>query len=160
MLGAECARDVARGGPATAALALLDVADADPEGKRSIFFELNGQPREVKVADRSLAPSGEARRVADEADPTHVPAPMPGLVVSLSVRIGEKVGKGDRLLSIEAMKMETGVFADRAGAVREILVQAGDQVDTKQLLMVIGDGDDGDAGEAPDEAPEEVAAEA
>jgi pyruvate carboxylase len=76
---------------------------------------------------------------------------MPGLVTSLSVRIGEKVARGDRLLSIEAMKMETGVFADRAGAVREILVQVGEQVDTKQLLMVVGDG-----GEAPEETPDEA----
>jgi pyruvate carboxylase len=106
----------------------------------------------VKVADRSLAPSGPAKRTADEGDPSHVPAPMPGLVVSLSVRIGEAVARGDRLLSIEAMKMETGVFAERAGAVREILVKAGDQVDTKQLLMVIGE----DAAEASEDGGEDA----
>jgi pyruvate carboxylase len=145
--------DIERG--KTLVIRFLAVGDADPEGKRSIFFELNGQPREVKVADRSLKPSGAAKRTADEGDPSHVPAPMPGLVVSLSVRIGEKVAKGDRLLSIEAMKMETGVFADRAGAVREILVKAGEQVDTKQLLMVVGDAD-----EAPEGTPEEAAGEA
>jgi pyruvate carboxylase len=140
--------DIERG--KTLVIRFLAVGDADNEGKRTIFFELNGQPREVKVADRSLAPSGPAKRTADEGDPSHVPAPMPGLVVSLSVRIGEAVAKGDRLLSIEAMKMETGVFAERAGAVREILVKAGDQVDTKQLLMVIGE----DAAEGSEDAGE------
>jgi pyruvate carboxylase len=53
--------------------------------------------------------------------------------------VGERVARGDRLLSIEAMKMETGVFAERDGVVREVLVGAGTQVDTKQLLMVVGD---------------------
>src|SRR5690606_21283316 len=108
------------------------------EGKRTIFFELNGQPREVKVVDRALAPSGPAKRMADDADPTHVPAPMPGLVVAVSVAEGERVSRGERLLSIEAMKMETGVFAERDGVVQEVLVGAGAQVDTKQLLMVVG----------------------
>jgi pyruvate carboxylase len=142
--------DIERG--KTLVIRFLAVGDADNEGKRTIFFELNGQPREVKVADRSLAPSGPAKRTADEGDPSHVPAPMPGLVVSLSVRIGEAVARGDRLLSIEAMKMETGVFAERAGAVREILVKAGDQVDTKQLLMVIGE----DAAEASEDGGEDA----
>ena len=75
--------------------------------------------------------------MADEADPTHVPAPMPGLVVAVSAHEGDRVARGDRLLSIEAMKMETGVFAERDGVVAEVLVTAGTQVDTKQLLMVV-----------------------
>jgi pyruvate carboxylase len=141
----EISVDIEKG--KTLVIRFLAVGDADVEGKRTIFFELNGQPREVKVVDASLAPSGPGRRMADEGDPTHVPAPMPGLVVSVSVRIGEKVAKGDRLLSIEAMKMETGVFADAPGAVQEILVAAGAQVETKQLLMVVSpDGREEDAG--------------
>ena len=131
--------DIERG--KTLVIRFLAVGEPDPAtGTRVIFFELNGQPREVKVIDRSLAPSGPARRMADEADPGHVPAPMPGLVVSLSVGAGERVARGDRLLSIEAMKMETGVFAERDGVVEEVLVAAGAQVETKQLLMVLGDG--------------------
>jgi pyruvate carboxylase len=129
--------DIERG--KTLVIRFLAVGEADEEGKRTIFFELNGQPREVKVLDRALAPTGPAKRMADEADPTHVPAPMPGLVVAVSAGVGERVARGDRLLSIEAMKMETGVFAERDGVVREVLVGAGTQVDTKQLLMVVGD---------------------
>ena len=68
--------DIERG--KTLVIRFLAVGDADQEGRRTIFFELNGQPREVKVADRSLAPSGAAKRIADDGDPAHVPAPMPG----------------------------------------------------------------------------------
>jgi pyruvate carboxylase len=129
--------DIERG--KTLVIRHLAVGEPDDEGRRTIFFELNGQPREVKVLDRALAPTGPGRRMADEGDPGHVAAPMPGLVVAVAVREGARVERGDRLLSIEAMKMETGVFADRDGIVREVLVAAGTQVETKQLMMVVGD---------------------
>ena len=133
--------DIERG--KTLVIRFLAVGEPDDEGRRTIFFELNGQPREVKAIDRSLAPSGPGKRMADEGDPTHVPAPMPGLVVAVSAHEGDRVARGDRLLSIEAMKMETGVFAEGDGIVAEVLVTAGTQVDTKQLLMVVdGEGDD------------------
>ena len=130
--------DIERG--KTLVIRHLAIGEPDAEGRRTIFFELNGQPREVKVTDRSLAPTGPGRRMADETDATHVAAPMPGLVVAVSARTGDAVTRGDRLLSIEAMKMETGVFADRDGVIGEVLVSAGTQVETKQLLMVITDG--------------------
>ncbi len=130
--------DIERG--KTLVIRHLAIGEPDAEGRRTIFFELNGQPREVKVTDRSLAPTGPGRRMADETDATHVAAPMPGLVVAVSARAGEAVTRGDRLLSIEAMKMETGVFAERDGVIAEVLVSAGTQVETKQLLMVITDG--------------------
>jgi len=127
--------DIERG--KTLVIRFLAVGEANSVGKRVAFFELNGQPREVKVIDRSVAPQGPVRRMADDADPEHVPAPMPGLVVSVSVQPGERVTAGDRLLSIEAMKMETGVFAEHDGTVGEVLVAAGAQVETKQLLMTL-----------------------
>jgi pyruvate carboxylase len=134
--------DIERG--KTLVIRFLAIGEADEQGARTIFFELNGQPREVKVADRSIAASGPAKRLADEGDPTHVPAPMPGLVVAVTAHEGDRVSRGDRLLSIEAMKMETGVFAERDGVVAEVLVAAGTQVDTKQLLMVVnGEGGGG-----------------
>ncbi len=135
--GDELFVDIERG--KTLVIRFLAVGEPDAEGKRTIFFELNGQPREIKVTDRSLAPTGPARRMADEGDPAHVAAPMPGLVVAVTAHAGDRVLRGDRLLSIEAMKMETGVFADRDGVVEEVLVAAGAQVETKQLLMVLAD---------------------
>ena len=146
--GDELIVDIERG--KTLIISFLAVGEADDDGKRTVFFELNGQPREVKVTDRSLAPSGPAKRKADEGDPAHVAAPMPGLVVAVSADEGDRVSRGDRLLSIEAMKMETGVFAERDGVVAEVLVAAGTQVDTKQLLMVVGDGGGDGAGPVAD----------
>jgi pyruvate carboxylase len=101
------------------------------------FFELNGQPRQVKILDRSLAPTVAARRKAEETNPSHVAAPMPGMVVGLQVVPGQRVERGDRLLSIEAMKMETAVFAEHPGVVEEIVVSAGTQVDSGDLLVVL-----------------------
>jgi pyruvate carboxylase len=152
----ELAIEIERG--KTLIIRFLAVGDADAEGRRPIYFELNGQPREVKILDRALAPSGAAKRKAEEGNPSHVAAPMPGMVVSLSVSKGQKVARGDRLLSIEAMKMETAVFADRTGTVEEILVSAGTQVDTKDLLILLapeegpppeepGEGEEADEGE-------------
>jgi pyruvate carboxylase len=137
----ELAVDIERG--KTLIIRFLAVGEPDPEGRRTIFFELNGQPREVKVQDRSLSGGGPARPKADEADPSHVAAPMPGLVVGLSVSPGQHVARGDRLLSIEAMKMETAVYAERAGVVEDVLVSAGTQVATKDLLLIVRPSPDG-----------------
>jgi pyruvate carboxylase len=98
----------------------------------------------VAVRDRSLA-SAPARREADPDDPTHVAAPTRGMVVSLSVSEGQRVAHGDRLASIEAMKMETAVFAEADGVVEEIVAAAGTHVDADDLLFVVqSDGDTDD----------------
>jgi pyruvate carboxylase len=122
----------------TLIIRFLAVGDPDAEGRRTVFFELNGQPRQVKVADRSLASTVAARRKAEEQNPAHVAAPMPGMVTGLQVVAGQRVERGDRLLSIEAMKMETAIFADQSGIVDEIVVHAGTQVDDGDLLVVLG----------------------
>ena len=114
----------------------LAVGEADSEGRRSIFFELNGQPRNVKVRDRSLAPP-PARREVDPGDPGHVAAPMRGIVVSLAVAVGQRVAAGDRLATIEAMKMETAVYAEIDGSVAEIVAGVGTHVNAKDLLLVV-----------------------
>ena len=87
----------------------LTTGDARPDGLRTVFFELNGQPREVDVPDRTVdVPRSAKRAKADPAnDPNHVAAPMPGKVSNVAVTVGMAVRAGDRLLSIEAMKMET-----------------------------------------------------
>ena len=118
---------------------LLAVGEANDEGERNVFFELNGQPRTVKVADESLAADAQQRLKADDANPLHIAAPMPGLVVSVAVAKGEAVSAGDRLLTIEAMKMETAVYTDRPGKVADIIAPAGTRVDTKDLLILLED---------------------
>ena len=116
------------------------VGEPDNEGMVRVFFELNGQPRMVRVPDRSSAASAQTqRRKADAGDPSHVAAPMPGVVSTLAVKPGQTVKAGDVLLSIEAMKMETSIHAERDGTIAEVLVTAGAQIDAKDLLVVLKD---------------------
>ena len=107
----------------------------DEEGHRTVFFELNGQPRTVKVADKTLAASGKAKPKAEDGNKLHVAAPMPGLVVEVHVAEGQKVKSGDVMCSLEAMKMETAVHAEKDGIVAKIHAPAGTQVDSKDLLV-------------------------
>jgi pyruvate carboxylase len=114
---------------------LLAIGEPHVDGKRTVFFELNGQPREVEVLDRSLASSVREMPKADPADPNQIAAPLPGLVVGVAVSAGDAVRKGQKLLSIEAMKMETTVYAERPGRVADVLAVVGRQVDTGELLV-------------------------
>ncbi|WP_292015899.1 pyruvate carboxylase, partial [Mesorhizobium sp.] len=114
----------------------LAIGDVDEKGMVTVFFELNGQPRRVKVPDRAHgASAAKARRKAEPGNEAHVGAPMPGVVSALAVAAGQAVKAGDVLLSIEAMKMETALHAERDGVVAEVLVRAGDQIDAKDLLI-------------------------
>ena len=115
----------------------LALGEANEKGERTVFFELNGQPRTVRVADKALSANVKVQRKADETQPGHVAAPMPGLVVSLSVAAGDKVTTGDQVLNIEAMKMETTLYAEIDGTVAEIVTGAGERVEAKDLLVVI-----------------------
>jgi pyruvate carboxylase len=114
---------------------LLAVGEPHADGKRTVFFELNGQPREVEVADRSLASAVREAPKADPSDPNQIAAPLPGLVVGVGVVAGDPVRKGQKLLSIEAMKMETTLYAERPGRVAEVLAVVGRQVQTGELLI-------------------------
>ena len=113
----------------------LTVGDPHPDGTRQVFFELNGQPREVLVMDRSLAAEGLVHPKAEPNNPLHVAAPMPGLIVRVTVAAGDQVEKEQKLFTLEAMKMETTVYAERAGMVAEVLVQRGTQVEAGDLLL-------------------------
>jgi pyruvate carboxylase len=120
----------------TLIIKFLTVGDPHPDGTRLVFFELNGQPREVLVQDEALAGEGPKRRPkADKNDPLHVGAPMPGLVVTVAVGEGEQVAPGQKLVTIEAMKMETTISAERGGRVAELHVQPGSLVEAGDLLV-------------------------
>ncbi|MBE7184617.1 MAG: pyruvate carboxylase [Methylobacterium mesophilicum] len=121
----------------TLVVRLLGIGEADEKGMVTLFFELNGQPRRVKVPDRvRSASASKARRKAEQGNDAHVGAPMPGVVSGLSVKPGQAVKAGDILLSIEAMKMETALHAERDGTVAEVLVSTGEGIDAKDLLVV------------------------
>ena len=115
----------------------LAVSEANEKGMVTVFFELNGQPRRILVPDRIHGVSAAAqRRKAEAGNDSQVGAPMPGVVSTVSVAAGQKVQAGDVLLSIEAMKMETAIHAERDAVVSEVLVKTGDQIDAKDLLVV------------------------
>ncbi|MYG91702.1 MAG: pyruvate carboxylase [Acidimicrobiia bacterium] len=113
------------------------VGEAQPDGYRAIFFDLNGAPRQVRVRDRSLQSDKPAARKADGADPGHVGAPTPGVVTGLFVTVGDEVTPNSKLLTLEAMKMQSTIYAPDSGRIKELLVQAGSQVEAKDLLVVL-----------------------
>jgi pyruvate carboxylase len=114
------------------------MSEPDEQAMVKVFFEINGQPRLIKVPDRNRAASSTARRKADLGNAAHLGAPMPGVISTVSVTAGQAVKSGDVLLSIEAMKMETALHAEKDGTIAEVLVKTGDQIDTKDLLIVYG----------------------
>ena len=114
---------------------LVNIGAVDAEGKRAINFELNGMVRQLAIVDRSAKPTVKARVKADPAKPGEVGAPIPGLVTALAVSVGAKVAKGDKLLTLEAMKMQTTIYAPTAGVVDEICVQNGDALESKDLIL-------------------------
>lgn len=119
----------------TLVIQLLGIADAE-EGYRKLFFELNGQPRVIKIAksgEHSI--KGNAR--VDEGNPHHIGAPMPGVVASVAAKVGQAVGAGDILLTVEAMKMEVAIKAERDCVIKEMLASQGMQVSAKDLLVVV-----------------------
>ena len=114
---------------------MLNVGAVDAEGKRSVNYELNGMARQLAITDRSAKPTVKARQKVDPAKPAEIGAPIPGLVTALAVSTGSKVVKGDKLLTLEAMKMQTTIYAPFAGVVEEIGVQNGSAVESKDLLL-------------------------
>jgi pyruvate carboxylase len=133
--GAELFAEIERG----KTLVIVNQASSAPDaqGMVTVFFELNGQPRRIKVPDRSKAATAAVRRKAEAENANHVGAPMPGVISRVFVSSGQQIKAGDVLLSIEAMKMETALHAEKPGKVVEVLVKNGDQIDAKDLLIVV-----------------------
>jgi pyruvate carboxylase len=133
--GEETSVDIEPG--KTLIIKFLTVGDPHDDGRRLVFFELNGQPREVLILDKALSGQGVAARrpKAEAGNPLHVAAPMPGAVVGVAVAVGEQVAVGQKLLTLEAMKMETTLYAEKAGRIAEVLARAGTQVESGDLLI-------------------------
>ncbi len=131
--GEEFSVEIERG--KTLIVKFLTAGEPHPDGRRTVFFEVNGVPRDVSVLDRSLEPSAPSAIKADAGDPKQVGSTMPGMVVTVAVKAGDVVKKGQKLLTLEAMKMETTVGAEADGKVSDILVKPGSQVETGDLLV-------------------------
>ncbi|MBF0628327.1 MAG: pyruvate carboxylase [Magnetococcales bacterium] len=115
----------------------VTTSEPDRDGMVKVFFEVNGQPRSILIQNRAKTSQKKATPKARDGDPNQVGAPIPGAVGAIAVIKGQKVNKGDRLLSLEAMKMETAICATQDGTVTEIHVQTGDHVETKDLLVTV-----------------------
>jgi pyruvate carboxylase len=114
---------------------LVSVGEPDKDGRRPVSYELNGITREVFIQDKSVAATAKSRPKADLADPLQIAAPIPGLIAVLSASVGAKVAKGDRLFMMEAMKMQTTVYAPADGVVAELHAAVGDTVESKDLIV-------------------------
>ena len=133
--GQEISVDLERG--KTLIVRYLASSEPHEDGTRTVFFELNGQPRSVRVPDHRQVATRSPIRKAESGNPQHVGAPMPGVVGTVTAAAGARVARGDTLLTLEAMKMETAVRAEVAGEVAEVLVRPGQAVDAKDLLLVL-----------------------
>jgi len=133
--GEEITLDIEEG--KTLIIRYLTTGEPREDGTRTVFFELNGQPREVNVPDRSLEATLHKHPKANPDDADQVAAPMPGKVTNIAVKPGETVKGGQRLLSIEAMKMETAVYSPREAKVKEVAVKAGSAVTAGDLLVTL-----------------------
>mgnify|MGYP001089534767 CR=1 FL=1 len=110
-------------------------SDTNEDGEVKVFFELNGQPRVIRVPNRLVKATTAQRPKAEAGNDNHIGAPMPGVVASVGAVVGQNVKAGDLLLTIEAMKMETGIHAERDAVVKAVHVTPGGQIDAKDLLV-------------------------
>jgi pyruvate carboxylase len=133
--GEEIAVEIERG--KTLIVRYLTTGEVREDGTRTVFFELNGQPRSVIVNDRSAEGTLKRHPKAEPENANHVAAPMPGKISSVVAKTGQQVRAGDRLLSIEAMKMETAVYSPRDAMVDQVLVTPGSVIEARDLLIVL-----------------------
>ena len=122
----------------TLVIRLQAIAEPNELGEVKLFYELNGQPRTIRIEDKRYTAEHAKSEKADAANANHVAAPMPGMVGSVAVVEGQLVHAGDLLLTLEAMKMETALHAERDGIIERVVAPAGTQVDAKDLLLVFG----------------------
>jgi pyruvate carboxylase len=115
----------------------LTISEPHPDGTRTLFFELNGQPREVNVRDRALRVVERAHPKADPAEPGQVAAPTAGVISGIAVQANHAVERGAKLLTLEAMKMQSNIYAPISGRIVKLLVTPGQHVEAKDLLVTI-----------------------
>ncbi len=134
-IGAELSVEIEEG--KTLIVRLTAVGELGADGQREVFFELNGQPRSLRISDKAASATIVRRERADPADPHAIAAPMPGGVVELRVKPGDRIPAGAAIVVLSAMKMETVVAAPHAGVVQRVVVAVGDAVEAGDLLIVL-----------------------
>ncbi|MBS1841838.1 MAG: pyruvate carboxylase, partial [Acidobacteria bacterium] len=115
----------------------LTASEPHPDGTRTLYFELNGQSREVNVRDKALRVIERAHPKADPAEQGQVGAPTAGVITGIAVQANQSVGRGAKLMTLEAMKMQSNIYAPFAGRIVKLLVAPGQSVEAKDLLVTI-----------------------
>lgn len=121
----------------TLIIKLVSIGEPQHNGTRVLYFELNGQSRELVIQDMTVEVDGNLSLKADPSNPNQIGATMPGTVLKVVVSKGSPVKRGDHLLITEAMKMETTVQAPKDGIVKEVYASAGDAISTGDLLIEV-----------------------
>ena len=132
-LGEEIEVEIEKG--KTLIIKLVSIGEPQHDGTRVLYFEMNGQSRELVIQDLTVEVDGSLAPKADPSNPNQIGATMPGTVLKVVVNKGSTVKRGDHLLITEAMKMETTVQAPKDGVVKEIYVSAGNPISTGDLLI-------------------------
>lgn len=121
----------------TLIIKLDQVGEPDSEGNRTLYFELNGQGRQIEINDKSITSTTAVRKKAEPSNKGHIGASMPGSILQLLVKRGDKVEKGQPVAVTEAMKMETTIRSGISGTVESLYVAEGDQIQSNDLLIEI-----------------------
>jgi pyruvate carboxylase len=116
---------------------LLAVGEANEDGIADVFFEVNGQPRMMQIRDRRAAKAKTALQRAEASNPAHLASPLTGIVGNVAVKQGQHVAAGELLMSIEAMKMATNIYAQRDCAISDVFVTPGIAVSAGDLVMLL-----------------------
>jgi len=119
----------------TLIIRLQGTTSVPEEGEEKLFYELNGQPRVLRIERADSQVKKVVLPKAEDGNPNQIGAPMPGMVVTVAVKAGQKVVKGDPLVSIEAMKMETQIRAEFDATVKRVAASVGQSVGAKDLLV-------------------------
>ena len=116
---------------------LDEIGEPDIEGNRTLFFNLNGQRREILIKDTAIKSAIQTKRKAEPTNKEQIGATMPGSVLEIFVKKGDRVKQGDTLMVTEAMKMETAIEARYDGEVKHIYVEAGENIAQDDLLIEV-----------------------
>lgn len=116
---------------------LDEIGEPDIEGNRTLFFNLNGQRREILIKDTAIKSAIQTKRKAEPTNKEQIGATMPGSVLEIFVKKGDRVKQGDTLMVTEAMKMETAIEARYDGEVKHIYVEAGETIAQDDLLIEV-----------------------
>lgn len=117
-------------------IGLEAISEPDERGMRTVMCIINGQLRPILVRDRSIASSVPAAEKADRGNPRHIASPFAG-VVTVGVSVGDQVSVGQRIASIEAMKMEAPITAPKDAVVERVAVSSTAAVEGGDLLVVL-----------------------